>query len=191
MGVQSSSRLAGDDYQHLYGWYLILQLLFEEAEFETAFVEHPNVQGAGDDVTLHRVSGSTKPSHCYQIKFHVGQGEVYQFETFLSRRTKKSKCLLEKLYETWESLTGKEPCQIWLVSNWSASPEDLGAFIDANYKFTKGFYGLKASAKHHHLKTKWQTTLGCDAKKFHAFAESLRLRLGFGGTEELKTMARG
>jgi len=52
MGEPSAGRLAGDDYQHLYSWFELLQLLSPESAYSHEYVEHPHA-GAADDVTLH------------------------------------------------------------------------------------------------------------------------------------------
>ena len=50
MGEQSASRLAGDEYQHSYSWFELLQLLPPESHSH-GFVEHPHA-GWADDVTF-------------------------------------------------------------------------------------------------------------------------------------------
>jgi hypothetical protein len=58
MGEQSSRRLKGDDYQHLYSWYELLQLLDPASPYSYGYVEHPDA-GAADDVTLHSDGGDS------------------------------------------------------------------------------------------------------------------------------------
>lgn len=186
MGIQSASRLDGDSYQHLYSWYEILQLLANPQKFDTAFVEHPDVPGAGDDVTLHPAPGSGAAARYYQIKFHVDHRESYGFKTFLVAK-KKGTCLLEKLFVTWKSLRAAGPCEVWLISNWAADA-DFGVFIDQTYSLKEEFLKLEGRAKHASSKETWRTTLKTELDEFHDFAKSLRLRLGFANLLDLEEM---
>jgi hypothetical protein len=69
MGEQSAARLAGDDYQHLYSWFELLQLLPPDSPYSYGFVEHPNA-GSADDVTLHP-QDQRRAARYVQVKFHV------------------------------------------------------------------------------------------------------------------------
>src|SRR5579883_1450506 len=61
MGEQSAARLAGDDYQHLYSWFELLQLLPLDSPYSHGFVEHPQA-GSADDVTLHPRTKDGQPN---------------------------------------------------------------------------------------------------------------------------------
>src|SRR6267154_1685979 len=80
MGEQSASRLKGDDYQHLYSWYELLQLLDPSPTYSYGYVEHPNA-GAADDVTLH--SDDNQAAKYTQVKFHVDHKSQYSSSSVL------------------------------------------------------------------------------------------------------------
>src|SRR6266566_1791367 len=78
VGEQSASRLGGDDYQHLYSWSQILQLLDPASRHEFAVIEHPKA-GAADDITFHPTSNASAPTLYYQIKWHRDYRYQYSF----------------------------------------------------------------------------------------------------------------
>src|ERR1700733_9843772 len=78
MGEQSAARLAGDDYQHLYSWFELLQLLPLDSPYSHGFVEHPHA-GSADDVTLHP-RDRTRAAKYVQVKFHVDHRAAYSGE---------------------------------------------------------------------------------------------------------------
>lgn len=72
MANQSAARLMGDDYQHLYAWYLTLELLRPSQKVQWVTVEDSTAESV-DDVTLFHGDGSGLPDEFYQIKYHVDQ----------------------------------------------------------------------------------------------------------------------
>jgi hypothetical protein len=184
MGEQSGARIGGDDYQHLYSWYLLLQLLSEDSVYDHAYVEHPTA-GAADDVTLHPKDPSEVASKYYQVKWHVSAAGEYGFE-FLAKVNKPSKTsLIEKLFISWKELKNNGDVEIWLVSNWPAA-SDLREFIRESYELHEDFHARGPRTNVGKCKKLWCSTLKADEAELTEFCRALRLRLGFGSTKDLE-----
>ncbi len=188
MGEQSSSRLEGDRYQHLFSWHVILDLLEPERGIQSVRVEHPHA-GAADDVTVHpHISPGRLPRY-YQIKWHVDHRGDYSMAALIERGRGKSS-LLEKLWESWRILqgTGAGDCEIWLVSNWSSSPNDLlGSLIQGrDYRLDARLLSAAARSSMGNWRRRWREHLGGDAADFAHFYQALRFRLGFVSIADLE-----
>lgn len=187
MGEQSRARLEGDRYQHLYSWWLLLQLLDKDSEYDFGYVEHPTA-GAADDVTLHPKTGAPVPARYYQVKWHTDYRNQYTFDNLIEIKS-GARSLLEKLFDSWKKLKeSEENLEIWLVSNWS-SDTLIGEYIHGKgNKFKDDFFTSKPSSAIGIGKAKWLSSLKTTEEEFHEFCRVLRLRLGFAGIEELETM---
>jgi|SRR5579872_237141 len=184
MGEQSASRLAGDDYQHLYSWFELLQLLPADSPYSHGYVEHPRA-GAADDVTLHpRENGRT--AKYVQVKFHVDHSAAYSGSKLVEVQAAEARSVLHKLFDSWRMLKEQEPggVEIWLVSNW-ASTEDLGEFLLESFSLSKDFFTGGPKSKAGKLRKLWAEQLGTTEEELAEFCRALRLRLGFAGMGEL------
>ena len=184
MGEQSASRLAGDDYQHLYSWFELLRLLPPDSPYSHGFVEHPQA-GSADDVTLHpRNSGQA--AKYVQVKFHMDHRAAYSGAKLVETQAAEARSVLHKLFDSWRLLKEREPggVEIWLVSNW-ASTEDLGQFLLESYSLSKDFYVGGPRSRAGKIRGLWAKELGATAEELAGFCRALRLRLGFSGLEEL------
>jgi len=188
MGEQSSSRLEGDRYQHLFSWYVILDLLDQERGIELVRVEHPHA-GAADDVTVHPHKSAAHLPRYYQVKWHIDHRGDYSMAALIERGRGKSS-LLEKLWESWRILTraGAGDCEIWLVSNWSSSPGDLlGSLIQGrDYRLDAALLSASPRSSMGGWRRKWIEHLGADAADFALFYYALRFRLGFMSIADLE-----
>jgi hypothetical protein len=184
MGEQSAARLAGDDYQHLYSWFELLQLLSPESAYSHGYVEHPHA-GAADDVTLHP-KDNRRAAKYVQVKFHVDHSAAYSGSKLVEVQAAEARSVLHKLFDSWRMLKEREPggVEIWLVSNW-ASTEDLGEFLLESFCLSKDFFtgGPKSNAGK--LRRLWVERLGTTEEELSEFCRALRLRLGFSGMSEL------
>lgn len=186
MGEQSGARSEGDRYQHLYSWYVLLQLLNPDSEFDYGYVEHPEA-GAADDVTLHPKFADRDPAKFYQVKWHVDLTESYTYESLATVKSGKTS-LIEKLFKSWKKLKGENPIEVWLVSNWQAAPE-IGRYIrERGHKLTDDFFICGAQAAGAKGRKRWKTQLGATEEDLHSFCRDLRLRLGFAGISDLEEM---
>ena len=188
MGEQSSSRLEGDRYQHLFSWYVILDLLDPERGIESVRVEHPHA-GAADDVTVHPHTLVARPARYYQVKWHVDHRGDYSMAALIERGRGKSS-LLEKLWESWRILqhAGAGDCEIWLVSNWSSRPADLlGSLIQGrDYRLDATLLSAAPRSSMGNWRRQWREHLGADAADFARFYRALRFRLGFVSIADLE-----
>jgi SMODS-associated and fused to various effectors sensor domain len=184
MGEQSAARLAGDDYQHLYSWFELLQLLSPESAYSHGYVEHPHA-GAADDVTLHP-KDDQRAAKYVQVKFHVDHSASYSGSKLVEVQAAEARSVLHKLFDSWRMLKEREPggVEIWLVSNW-ASTQDLGEFLLESFCLSKHFFtgGPKSNAGK--LRKLWVERLGTTEEELSEFCRDLRLRLGFAGMSEL------
>jgi len=179
MGERSAARLEGDRYQHLYSWYLILDLLDPERDIDHIWVEHP-CAGAADDVTVHPQHSTEQSTRYYQVKWHVDHRSGYSMASLMDRG-KGATSLLEKLWKSWNILRENDQIEIWLVSNWAVLPGDpLGNLIRSRaYRLNDEFLIAGPRSELGHWRKKWQDHLGADDEEFADFYRSLHLRLGF------------
>lgn len=186
MGEQSAARLEGDEYQHLYSWYELLDLLKPGSKYAYGYVEHP-AAGAADDVTLHPKHDDT-PAKFVQIKWHRDFKTGYSFEKFLEVAAGAASSLLQKLFKSWYDLRAQGPVEIWLVSNWSHA-DDLGAVIRArDNTFDEDKYVVGGKSNIGKQFQSWRDHLRISPQELRAFCRDLRLRLGFAGLSQLHEM---
>ncbi|QSQ12140.1 SAVED domain-containing protein [Myxococcus landrumensis] len=187
MGEQSASRLEGDRYQYLYGWYELLQLLDEKSPFECGYLEHPDA-GAADDVTLHARQGSGVASLYVQVKWHVDHRNQYSLETVSVAPGGRGRSLLHKLFASWRKLRERGPAEVWLVSNWSAE-ESLGRYLRGrDCSLTQEFFTESRPGSFLEGSARWAARCEATLEELRAFFGDLRLRLGFPGIAELGKM---
>jgi hypothetical protein len=184
VGEQSSSRLKGDDYQHLYSWYELLQLLDPQSAYSYGFVEHP-AAGAADDITLH--SEKQQVAKYTQVKFHVDQQSQYSSSSVVEVSPGSKRSILHKLFDSWRTLRASNGprIEIWLVSNW-ASAEDIGRFLLDTCAFKEEFFLAGAKSDAAKIRAAWRLGIGASEDELHEFCRSLRLRLGYSGFQELE-----
>jgi hypothetical protein len=186
MGEQSGARLGGDDYQHLYSWYEMLQLLREDSPYEYAYIEHPKA-GAADDLTLHPKTNVGVPASFYQVKWHVDYREQYTFEKLIEIATDSSRSLLHKLYDSWKDLRGDGEIEVWLVSNWSPAPHpNLGAYLSGRTpQLSDDFYSQKKRSRVAQWREAWAASLQISHNEVIDFCRALRFRLGYMSVDRL------
>jgi len=161
--------MAGFDYQILYSWWEMLRLLDPHGRYESATLEHDDVEGI-DDLVLKPRRG-TDAARYFQIKWHTNEAKHYTLDLLTSDETP----VLQRAFRGWEAVRKQHQIvEIWLVSNWTADPRDLGQYIDhrRDQGFTARFY---ESPDYKTLIAK----MGKPAADVDAFCKSLRFRLGF------------
>lgn len=177
----SSSRLKGDDFQHLYSWYLALELLIDP-EIAEVRVEDREA-GSVDDVTVRRRPGSNKPSQFIQIKYHVDHRESYSSDSFIKRKGKTS--LLEKFLASWRLLREQDPdgnIELVFFSNWLwVEGEPVQENLERSGVFKPEFFDAAAGKPLGIIREKWRAHLEiANDDEFRLFMRSLRFRLGVG-----------
>ncbi len=185
MGNQSSSRLEGDRYQHLYSWFELLQLLPEDSPYSHGIVEHPEAGGA-DDITLFPHPGRPLPAQFTQVKWHVDHSAQYDFELLVEIKKGSKTSILEKLHASHRRLTGTGRVELCLLSNWSAHP-DFGVHLDGRTEMLAGDFFTATTKAAKAARALWCKSLGIEVAELERFCKSLRFRLGFGGQKELES----
>lgn len=189
MGRKSASRLEGDRYQHLYSWYVILELLDSAKQLDHVWLEHADA-GAADDVTVQPHNTSAEPARYFQIKWHVDLRSGYSMASLIDS-TGSTTSLLKKLWESWQRLrSSKSDVQVWLVSNWSPVPGDpLGKIIRGrDYRLDEHFLTARPHSDLARWRREWQDHLGADDQNLSEFCRALRFRLGFVSIHDLEQL---
>jgi hypothetical protein len=123
MALQSSARIKGDDYQFLYTWSHILDLMKKNKHVAKVRIEDPDARYV-DDVTVFYNDG--RPPHYYQVKYHVDKRSAYTLALMLEKGQSKSS-LLEKFYKTYKEHLVQNPglaAKLHLVTNWPIDHND-------------------------------------------------------------------
>ena len=186
MANQVAARLKGDDYQHLYSWFHVLELLMPQRQVAKVIVED---EGAGsiDDVTVLHEKDSDFPDCYHQVKYHVDQRLAYSVDR-LTEKNGTGKSLLQKWYRSWKSLIEAHPekdVEVHIVSNWGWAENDaLGAVLSGETNaLTESFF----DATERKISSPRQTIyshLG-DESEVVQFTRSLRFQLGYSCWKQL------
>lgn len=188
MANQVTAILSGMDYQHLYSWYHVLELLKPRWQVVRVRVEDEDAMSA-DDVTVRHADGSGLPDRYFQIKYHVNQAGHYSTDYLIARKGNESS-LLQKLYRSWQTLRAADPTrsfEIRLISNWGWDTGDklkpcIGGPANA---LIDDFFAATEKMDVGKLRKKWRDELGALPADFEAFMRSLRFKLGFECWEEM------
>lgn len=189
MANQVAARLSGDDYQHLFGWQFVLELLMPQKKVRHVTVEDAQA-GSVDDVTIQHESDSNLPDQFYQIKYHVDHRSEYSTQALIAHKPGETS-LLEKFWRTWLFLRAQNSnrdIELRLVSNWTWDTKDqLKTCIDGHDNSIKDDF-LLASPRSDigKLRKLWQAALGASDDDFQAFIKCLRFRLGYDCAQELE-----
>jgi hypothetical protein len=189
MANQVAARLSGDDYQHLFAWQFVLELLMPQKNVLHVTVEDAQA-GSVDDVTIRHESNSNLPDQFYQIKYHVDHRKEYSTQALIEHKPGEAS-LLEKFWQTWQFLRGQDSqrnIELRLVSNWTWDAKDkLKSCIDGHDNSVKDEF-LTASPRSDlgKLRKLWQSALGATDDDFQSFIKCLRFRLGYDCAQELE-----
>lgn len=188
MANQVAARLEGDDYQHLLGWYHVLELLMPKKEAAVVSIEDERA-GSADDVTIRHAVDSKLANRFFQIKYHRDQRDSYSTLKFIESKHNESS-LLEKLFKTWALLKsehGDRSVEIHLVSNWTWSSADKlkTCFSGQDNGFTKLFFESSQGTDIGKLRNQWAIHLNALSSTFDEFCRSLRFKLGFDCWDEM------
>jgi hypothetical protein len=131
MANQVAARLKGDDYQHLYAWQFVLELLMPSKRVQCVTIEDA-LAGSVDDVTVQYTPRDTSSrlganhedkltsdmgttrmevvARFYQVKYHVDKRGTYSTEVLLKKDAPNEASLLEKFWRTWCLLREQQRC---------------------------------------------------------------------------------
>ena len=195
MANQVAARLKGDDFQHLYAWYLALELIKPGGQVAKVTVEDEKAWSA-DDVTIEYTHESGLPNRFFQIKHHVNHSSSHSTASFIEHKP-GSTSQLQKLFNTWQHLEAQangRPIEIHFISTWTWDSNDkMREVISAeNNAFIELFYNASLKSDLGKLRTRWITHLKLDnqIKTFFKFAESLRLWPGHANWDWMKRIVK-
>jgi hypothetical protein len=182
MANQVSAILSGEDYQHIFAWQFVLELLMPSKNVRSVIIEDPNA-GSVDDVTVQYEEATSLPERFYQVKYHVDHREQYSAEMFMRHKPKQAS-LLQKFWRTWNLLRTQSPDrerELYLVSNWVWDAKDkLKSCIGgSDGRLTADFFDASPRSDIGKIRAKWQRHLQAGEAEFAVFASSLRLRHGY------------
>lgn len=117
----SGARLSGDDYQHLFTWFHVLQLLREESGVTRVAFEVGDA-GNVDDLVVHRHAAA--PVY-HQVKYVVAQAEPLTHDWFTTPTRSGGLSPLERFHSSYTALSATDgPPQMVLVTNRQISHAD-------------------------------------------------------------------
>jgi hypothetical protein len=188
MANQVAAIISGIDYQHLYSWFQILELMMPRKQVARVRVEDEDALSA-DDVTVRHADDSTAPDRFYQIKYHMNQSGHYSTEYMIAHKPNETS-LLKKLFKTWQTIRAEQPSrpfEIYLVSNWAWDSADKlkGCIGGTNNSLSLDFFAATDRMDIGKRRKKWQMELGTSAAAFEGFMRSLRFRVGFDCWDEM------
>lgn len=182
MSSRHAARIGGDDYQHLYSWWLALGLKFQDQKIAKVTIEDKDARSV-DDVTVQYEVGTNVPDRFYQIKYHVDSRDEYSAERLVDPGQSKES-MLEKFWYTWQHLrkdTPERKVELYLVSNWTWGQDGLGEWVGGltDRINVDKFLAPKPSANIQHIRTLWQKKLKANDQDFREFIGCLHFRLGY------------
>ncbi|MDQ3685056.1 MAG: SAVED domain-containing protein [Acidobacteriota bacterium] len=189
MANQVAAILSGEDYQHLYAWQFVLELLMPPRKVRSVRVEDPEA-GSVDDVTVQHEEGTSLPDKFYQVKYHVDHREQYSTEMLMRHKPNQSS-LLQKFWRTWTLLqaqSSQREIELYLVSNWTWDGKDKlkSCFGGTDNRLTPDFFDATTRSDIGKLRIKWQAHLNAEKEEFEEFVACLRFNLGFDCWGEMK-----
>jgi|SRR5208337_3247619 len=185
MANQVVARLVGDDYQHLFSWHQVLELLRSGTTVERVRLEDEDAMSV-DDVTVHHTGGRAQ---YFQVKCHVNYRSGYCEETLIEADDNKS-----SLFQKWcrsfrrlRDLRGGLIPEIYLVSNWGWLQGDVlpGFVCGVRESINDRFFSEGLRSKAGQLRRRLREHLGIDEAELQEFLKCLRFRIAFGSLSDL------
>jgi hypothetical protein len=185
MANQVVARLLGDDYQHLFSWHQVLELLRPATTVESVRLEDEDAMSV-DDVTVHHAGGRTQ---YFQVKCHVDHRSGYSEGSLLEADGKKSS-LLQKWYRSYRKIRDQRggACpEIYLVSNWGWMQGDVlpGFVCGVRETIDDGFFSEGVRSKAGKLRARLREHLNVDDRELEEFLKCVRFRIAFGSLSDL------
>lgn len=175
---------AGFEYQWIYGWYRVLDLVGSAGRVESVAIEDPEA-GLFDDVTIRPRADTGHPAEFLQVKFHVELSDFYSATSTYWLR------LLPKAWRTWGILrTEFANIELVLVTTWAWDPTDVVRIGDR--RLAMAFVdGTTTDGNALASRAAWRALLGDPSDdEFVAFLRSLRFRTSYDEKTELLDRTR-
>jgi hypothetical protein len=179
MAGNAASLEAGFEYQWLYGWWRLLELLSPSGRADSVTIEDPEGKHF-DDVTIRPRAGTGHPAEYLQVKFHVSQSALATSKWLVDLD------LVRKAWRTWRALRDEHPViELTLITTWAWDPDDFVRLGDQ--RLTETFIvGTAGDQEASAIRAGWKTLLDePDEVEFVPFLRTLRLRTGFDEKTEL------
>jgi hypothetical protein len=178
--MPSASRLSGDQYQHLYSWLRMLDLMGPNPRAKTVWVERDDALHA-DDVVI-EPTDKTRPLEFIQVKFHVNMRTSYSSSELIRIDANAATSILGKLFKSWQKLHSEtdQLFELKLLSNWVWATDDpLGKYVSGrdNRAFRRFITDTDSSIAQ--IREAWLDHLSCSVDELAAFLEHTRFRLGY------------
>jgi hypothetical protein len=188
MANQVAALIGGADYQHLYSWYHVLELLMPRKLVVRVRVEDEDAVSA-DDVTVRHADSSGLPDRFIQVKYHVDQSGHYSTDYLVAKKGSETS-LIKKLFRSWQALrttAQTHPFEIHLVSNWAWDSADKikGCIGGPGNSLTAEFFEATGRMDVGKLREKLRAGTGASDSDFEAFLKSLRFKVGFDCWDEM------
>ena len=185
MANQVVARLIGDDYQHLFSWHQVLELLRPATSVDRVRLEDEEAMSL-DDVTVHHASGRTQ---YFQVKCHVDHRTGYCESSLIEADGSKSS-LFQKWYRSYRKIRddlGGECPEIYLVSNWGWLQGDVlpGFVCGVRETIDDGFFTDGPRSKAGKLRKRLREHLDIDDGELREFLKCVRFRIAFGSLSDL------
>ena len=182
MANQVQARLRGDDYQHLWSWFYVLELLMPQKHVQAVYVEDSSA-GSFDDVTIRKTVDVAEPDCFYQIKYHVDQRGEYSTQKLVAFKNSTSS-ILSKFWNSWKVVSQQRhsrSIELYLLSNWvwSSSDKIKDCISGKDNSIHNKFLAASDRSEIGKLRKIWKDHLETTDDDFKEFINCLRFKLGF------------
>jgi hypothetical protein len=183
MAGNASSIEEGLQYQELYGWYRVLELLSAANKVASVAIEDKEAKYF-DDVTLRPWPNTSHPAEFLQVKFHVDLSDQYSSDSFMKE---SHGYLLKKAFATWQKLRAEHSVmELWLVSTWAWNPKDPLATHVRDQRLTEDFVSGNVKGNAANVRAAWCKHLGDpNEHDFQPFLRCIRLWPSYPATSQL------
>ena len=183
MAGNAASIEEGLQYQELYGWFRVLELLSPANSLSSVAIEDKAAKHF-DDVTLRPWPRTSHPAQFLQVKFHVDLSDQYSSASFMGE---PHGYLLKKAWATWEKLSPEYPnLELRLISTWSWDPKDPLAQLIRRHRLEGSFVAGEITGAAKQIRADWWGHLDNPSEeRFQPFLRALRFRVGYVDTDEL------
>jgi CBASS immunity sensor of nucleotide second messenger signals len=171
---------AAFEYQELYGWYRVLDLLSPAGRVDSVSIEDPDA-GHFDDVTLRPRAGTVHAAEFLQVKFHVDLSDWYSADSVVASG------LLRKAWRTWQLLRPEfEHIELSLVTTWAWDTSDPIAPHLRDRRLTRMFVDGILTGNAWEARDRWRLDVGAPREdEFRVFLAALRFRTAYDEKTEL------
>ena len=172
---RSSTRIRGDDYQHLFTWRQVLDAIVLPNNITKIGIEDPSA-GKADDVTVYMKDGKRE---CYQIKYSVDSRQTAGTEWLTKSGRPGKPSMIQEFHRLWTE-HGEDKPEIELVTNRLPPKDDpMMSIIDGmDNTVARHLEHAKPGSKGATTLTKLATHLHVDEDVVVEFLRDVKFTLG-------------